>query len=220
MPGWPDREAPDPSGPHRTPRPRELAALYEFADLIGRRHGTVYQYGTKPGFPAHPRHPLPAPRPSHLMERPANRPGPGHGGGGRRRRPSARGMKRRACDYLRAAVERRSDGLLLGRQRARIPGTHLDPRGELIVGAQIVGTDAQPPRHVPATHVHKRGLRRCQQGVRLRGDRRGPWRHPRCLRRWPCLPQMRKASPPSIFFSVSSRSLPMSWRIRSASSSS
>jgi hypothetical protein len=33
------------------------------------------------------------------------------------------------------------------------------------------------------------------------------------------LPRMRKASPPNIFFSVSAGSLPVSWRIRPASSS-
>ncbi len=44
------------------------------------------------------------------------------------------------------------------------------PRGELVVGAQIVGTDPQPSGHVPATHVHQRGLRRGHQGVRLGGQ--------------------------------------------------
>jgi hypothetical protein len=38
----------------------------------------------------------------------------------------------------------------------------------LVVGAQIIGTDAQPAAHVAASHVHRRGLRRLHQGVRLR----------------------------------------------------
>jgi predicted DNA-binding transcriptional regulator AlpA len=33
------------------PGPGELVALYQFAELIGRRHATVYRYRRKPGFP-------------------------------------------------------------------------------------------------------------------------------------------------------------------------
>lgn len=67
----------------------ELVALYQFADLIGRRHSTVYQYRRRPGFPA------PADgvryRLADLLawwNDPANRPGQGRGGGQpRQRRP-------------------------------------------------------------------------------------------------------------------------------------
>lgn len=64
--------------------------------------------------------------------------------------------------------------------------------------------------HVPATHLHKRGLRLGQEGM-------AP---PSLLAAMAMLPRIMKARPPNIFFSVSSGSLPMSCRIRSASSSS
>jgi hypothetical protein len=69
------------------PAPGELVALYQFADLIGRRHATVYQYRHKPGFPQ------PADGVRYQLgdlltwwNDPANRPGQGRGGGGWRRR--------------------------------------------------------------------------------------------------------------------------------------
>ena len=113
--------------------------------------------------------------------------------------------------------KRRSGGLLLGRQRARVSGADLDPGCELVVGAQIVGTDAQPSGHVPAAHVHRRGLRRRHQGIRLRGSTR-TMAPPSLLAAMGMLPRMRKASPPNILSSVSSGSRPMSWRMRPASS--
>lgn len=77
----------DLTGRHRD----ELVALYQFADLIGRRHATVYQYRTRPGFPQ------PADGVRYRLgdllawwNDPANRPGQGRGGGGWRR--SAPGM--------------------------------------------------------------------------------------------------------------------------------
>jgi hypothetical protein len=53
----------------------------------------------------------------------------------------------------RTAGERRSGGWLFGPQGARVPGADLDPRSQQFVGAQIVGTDPQPSRHIPAAHV-------------------------------------------------------------------
>lgn len=74
------------------PGPGELVALYQFADLIGRRHATVYQYRRKPGFPQ------PADGVRYWLgdllawwNDPANRPGQGRGGGGWRRRPGSAG---------------------------------------------------------------------------------------------------------------------------------
>jgi hypothetical protein len=74
----------------------------------------------------------------------------------------------------------RSAGLLFGWQRARIPNTDFDPRSQLVVGAQIAGTDLQPsacswawPSSLPPTSPTAR-------------DRHGPWHHPRCWRQWPC----------------------------------
>jgi hypothetical protein len=39
-PGWPGRNAPAPSRPGSSGPRRDLVALYQFADLIGRRHTT------------------------------------------------------------------------------------------------------------------------------------------------------------------------------------
>jgi hypothetical protein len=209
---WPVR-------PHRTSRPRRLAALYEFVDLIGRCHGTVYQCGTKSSYLSPSTAPVTGSAtcsPDGTNRQPARtRP--------RRRRPStpptSTEVKRRAGDYLRAAVERRSGRLLLGRQRARIPGTHLDPRGELVVGVQIVGTDRNHPgmsrlrMFISVAFVVVTREFDCAGSTRTMAP-------PSPLAAMAMLPRMRKASPPNIFLSVSSGSLPMSWRIRSASSSS
>src|SRR5215211_2828343 len=58
-------------------------------------------------------------------------------------------------------------GLLLRRERARVPRAPVDPRRELAVGPHVVGVDAEPPLHLPAAHLHRAGVGGRDERVRL-----------------------------------------------------
>src|SRR5919108_1768756 len=57
--------------------------------------------------------------------------------------------------------------LTLRRQRARVARAAVDPFGELTLRTHAVGLDAEPALHLPAAHLHRAGVRRRDELVRL-----------------------------------------------------
>ncbi len=60
------------------------------------------------------------------------------------------------------------DALALGRERSGVADSPANPLGELLVGFQVIGADAQPPPHLPAAHDGDSGGRRLRQSVGFR----------------------------------------------------
>jgi len=109
--------------------------------------------------------------------------------------------------------------LSLRGQRPRARRAQADPLGELTLGTHVVWVDSEPSLHCSATHLDEASIRRRHKSVRLcRVD--ADHNSTLAARRHSHVAPMRKASPPNIFFSVTSDSPTNSSRMRSARFSS